>query len=115
MKWLILIFICHRGEWIIDHFEETPIPMPTYLLAFAWADFDYVDNKTSTGLKEKYVSGVVITCFYQNVYFKFACTLFPRCVCLYKFGIIIILLYFRSGSGLLLMQRKQVSWIMQMK
>ena len=37
-------------------FEETPVPMPTYLLAFVWADYDYLQNVSSTGLTEKLVS-----------------------------------------------------------
>jgi len=39
-----------KGEWRLDHFEETPI-MPTYLLAFVVCDFKNKTVTTSSGTK----------------------------------------------------------------
>ena len=38
--------VLRENGWIVDYFEKTPAPMPTYLLAMAVADFDVIETYT---------------------------------------------------------------------
>ena len=43
-----------------DVFEKTAVVMPTYLVAFAVANFTYIEDTANGGLTQKYVSDLTI-------------------------------------------------------
>lgn len=49
--------LSHRtDDWVVDVFEKTAVVMPTYLVAFAVANYTYIENTSPGGLTEKKVS-----------------------------------------------------------
>ena len=48
--------LCREDDWVLSRFEKTSVVMPTYLLAFAVANYSYVESSADTGITSTYVS-----------------------------------------------------------